>query len=65
MAKIDLDLTINGQKVQRRQIEGSKWLNDFLREDIGMTGTKFCCGISVCRVCTVAWRRVPDSHWEA
>lgn len=64
MGKIDLDLTINDQKVYRRQIEGSLWLNDFLREELGMTGTKFCCGIAVCRVCTVAWRRVPSSHWE-
>lgn len=65
MSMIDLDLTINNQKIHRSQIDGSQWLNDFLRDDLGMTGTKFCCGIAVCRVCTVAWRRVPDSHWEA
>ena len=65
MAKLDLDLTINDQKIHRRQVDGSLWLNDFLREDLALTGTKFCCGIAVCRVCTVAWRRVPSSHWEA
>lgn len=64
MATIDLDLIINDEQVQRRSIDGSMWLNGFLREDLGLTGTKFCCGIAVCRVCTVAWRRVPSSHWE-
>ena len=39
MAKIDLDLTINDQKIHRRQIDGSLWLNDFLREDLALTGT--------------------------
>lgn len=64
MSKIDLDLTINERKITRKGIDGSMWLNDFLREELGLTGTKFCCGIAVCRVCTVAWQRVPGSHWE-
>jgi aerobic-type carbon monoxide dehydrogenase small subunit (CoxS/CutS family) len=38
---------------------------DFLRDDVSLTGTKFCCGIAVCRVCTVAVQRVPGAHWEA
>ena len=64
MALIDLDLVINDQQVQRRSIDGAMWLNDFLREELGLTGTKFCCGIAVCRVCTVAWRRVPGAPWD-
>ena len=64
MAKIDLDLTINNQKITRKGVDGKMWLNDFLREELRLTGTKFCCGIAVCRVCTVAWQRVPDSLRE-
>ena len=64
MAKIDLDLTINNQKITRQGVDGKMWLNDFLREELRLTGTKFCCGIAVCRVCTVAWQRVPDSLRE-
>jgi aerobic-type carbon monoxide dehydrogenase small subunit (CoxS/CutS family) len=65
MASIRLDLTINDEKFERDSIDGSTWLNDFLREDVRLTGTKFCCGIAVCRVCTVAVARVPGAHWEA
>lgn len=28
-------------------------LVDFLHERQNLTGTKFCCGIGVCRACTV------------
>ena len=29
-------------------------LIDFLHDDLGLTGTKLCCGVGVCRACTVA-----------
>jgi aerobic-type carbon monoxide dehydrogenase small subunit (CoxS/CutS family) len=65
MATIELDVTINEQKFRRAQIDENLKLVDFLREEVGLTGTKFCCGIAVCRVCTVAVQRTPGGHQEA
>lgn len=65
MATIDLRLTINDQKYHRVEIDEDLKLVDFLRQEIGLTGTKFCCGIAVCRVCTVAVQRTPDARLEA
>ena len=65
MAKIELDVTINDEKFHRDAIDEDLKLVDFLRDEVGLTGTKFCCGIAVCRVCTVAIRRVPGGHEEA
>lgn len=62
MADIAFSVTINNERFSRDTIDGNMWLNDFLREEINLTGTKFCCGIAVCRVCTVAVARVPGSH---
>ena len=54
MTRIDLDIILNGKRVSQREMDEDMMLVDFLREEIGLTGTKFCCGIAVCRVCTVA-----------
>ena len=62
MTNIALSMTINEERVVRSSINGGMWLNDFLREELNLTGTKFCCGIAVCRVCTVAVARVPGAH---
>ncbi len=64
MATIALDVTINEQRFQRDAIDADLKLVDFLREDVGLTGTKFCCGIAVCRVCTVAVQRTSGAHQE-
>ena len=55
-----ITIHINGQKVQR-EVPDDQALIDFLQEDLGMTGTKLCCGIGVCRACTVAVQRTPQS----
>lgn len=65
MAKIDLEITINGDTVRQADVDADLKLVDFLRHEIGLTGTKFCCGIAVCRVCTVAVQRVAGAHQEA
>ena len=65
MEKIDLAFTLNGEKVSRAGVPGDMKLVDFLREELGLTGTKFCCGIAVCRVCTVSVARVEGAHQEA
>ncbi|MDX1577012.1 MAG: 2Fe-2S iron-sulfur cluster-binding protein, partial [Gemmatimonadota bacterium] len=36
-------------------------LVDFLHDELDLTGTKFCCGIGVCRACTVAVRSRPGA----
>ena len=62
MDTINLEFTLNNQAIVRRDVDPNQKLNDFLREDLGMTGTKFGCGIAVCRACTVALQRVPGAR---
>ena len=55
-----ISITINGQVVQRN-VSDDLALVDFLQEDLGLTGTKLCCGIGVCKACTVAVKQNPTS----
>ena len=45
-------LTVNGVVVER-EIEPRRALSDFLREDLGLTGTHVGCEHGVCGACTV------------
>lgn len=58
---INVNLTVNG-KTYVHKVPASLPLVDFLHEEVGLTGTKFSCGIGVCRACTVAACRVPQAH---
>ena len=58
---VTVSLTVNGKKATH-QVPASLPLVDFLHEEVGLTGTKFGCGIGVCRACTVAACRVPSAH---
>lgn len=48
----NVQLTVNG-KQQRILSDSRRSLLDVLREDLGLTGTKFGCGEGHCRACTV------------
>jgi carbon-monoxide dehydrogenase small subunit len=54
---IDISLTINGEAVSE-EVEARKTLVDFLRDDLGLTGSHVGCEHGVCGACTV---RVNDA----
>ncbi|MGH7032623.1 MAG: (2Fe-2S)-binding protein, partial [Stellaceae bacterium] len=47
-----ITLTLNGKPIAR-EVEDSRLLIEFLREDLQLTGTKESCGVGVCGACTV------------
>lgn len=46
-------IEVNGTKIEISPEAGERKLLDFLREDLGLRGTKNGCGIGVCGACTV------------
>lgn len=48
-----LAITINGRAYPRTEVRDNLTMNDFLREYLGMTGTKFGCGAAQCLSCAV------------
>jgi aerobic-type carbon monoxide dehydrogenase small subunit (CoxS/CutS family) len=50
---LDIRLTLNGRPVVQRQVEERRSLVDFLRHDLGLTGTHVGCEHGVCGACTV------------
>jgi len=53
-------LTVNGAR-HEADVRDDLPLIDFLQQRLDLTGTKFCCGIGVCRACTVEVWRTPQS----
>jgi aerobic-type carbon monoxide dehydrogenase small subunit (CoxS/CutS family) len=49
---VDIKLTVNGTRYEGRA-EPRRLLVDFLREDLGLTGTHSGCEHGICGVCTV------------
>jgi aerobic-type carbon monoxide dehydrogenase small subunit (CoxS/CutS family) len=47
-----LEFTLNGAR-RSLEVEGERTLLEVLREDMGLTGTKYGCGEGDCRACTV------------
>ena len=47
-----VQLIINGTKVET-QADGNMPLLWFLRDELGLTGTKFGCGLALCGACTI------------
>ena len=50
--KTVIQLTVNGEPVEAA-VEPNRTLVQFLREDLGLTGTKHGCGLGDCGACTV------------
>jgi aerobic-type carbon monoxide dehydrogenase small subunit (CoxS/CutS family) len=48
-----LALTVNGRAIGPMDVRDKLTMNDFLREFLGMTGTKFRCGAVQCLSCAV------------
>ena len=48
-----LALTINGRAYGPVEVRNELTMNDFLREHLGMTGTKFGCGAAQCLSCAI------------
>ena len=49
---VDIAVTVNGEEV-RESVEARKTLVDFLRDDLGLTGSHVGCEHGVCGACTV------------
>ena len=48
-----LAITINGRALDPVEVRDDLSMNDFLREYLGMTGTKFGCGAAQCLSCAI------------
>jgi len=51
-ATVAVELSVNGERFEL-QVEARRLLSDFLREDLGLTGTHVGCEHGVCGACTV------------
>ena len=58
MSEHDLVTTVNGERRERR-VEPRLLLSDFLRHDLGLTGTHVGCEHGVCGACTVLFDGEP------
>ncbi len=56
--RIAITLNVNGT-AYRREVEPRLLLTDFLRHEIGLTGTHVGCEHGVCGACTILWDAAP------
>lgn len=50
--KLNINFSINGEEKEVK-VDPNRKLLDFIREDLGLTGTKYSCGEGICGTCTV------------
>jgi len=53
MKTSSISMTVNGAKVGPHEIPDGLSMNDYLREYLNLTGTKFGCGVGACSACVV------------
>jgi carbon-monoxide dehydrogenase small subunit len=58
VSKREVRIRINGREY-RGEVEPRKLLLDFIRDDLGLTGTHAGCEHGVCGACTVLWDNEP------
>ncbi|WP_374438241.1 (2Fe-2S)-binding protein [Inhella sp.] len=58
---VKVQFHVNGKPVNT-EVPSDLALVDFLQEELGLSGTRLCCGIGVCKACTVAAQRTPSSQ---
>lgn len=56
--------SINGELQSPQDSDLDSELIEYLHDDKNLTATKFCCGIGVCRACTVAVERSKNAPLE-
>jgi carbon-monoxide dehydrogenase small subunit len=54
MSRHRISVTVNGVDFER-EVEARRTLADFLRDDLGLTGTHLGCEHGVCGACTILW----------
>ncbi len=64
MDTVKVAMTVNGGAVGPHDIPDGLSMNDYLREYLNLTGTKFGCGIGECSACMII-RDKPDGGSEA
>ena len=53
MKMISIRMTVNGASVGPHEVPEGLSMNDYLREYLNLTGTKFGCGVGACSACVV------------
>jgi len=61
---MSFSLTVNGIVHEVEDTNAGMKLLDFLHEVTNLTGTKLCCGIGICRACTVAVKKAGNGFSE-
>ena len=56
---MSISFSVNGVAKSVPAEQGDHTLLDFLHDELNLTGTKLCCGIGVCRACTVSVTKGP------
>ncbi|GFE64112.1 (2Fe-2S)-binding protein [Litoreibacter roseus] len=59
---MSISFSVNGVVQTVGAERGDEMLLDYLHEDMNMTGTKFCCGMGICRACTVSVVKAPNPN---
>ena len=53
MKMLSISMTVNGLPVGPHEVPDGLSMNDYLREYLNLTGTKFGCGVGACSACVV------------